>query len=164
MVVPKTKSKRKEQNKPVHSDAVALLKADHREVEKWFDEYEKARGARDRLALAKRICAALTVHTQVEEEIFYPAFLRASSDRDLHHEAAIEHAGAKALIAQLESSVPTDEYYDARMKVLSEMIKHHVNEEEQRGGMFAKAKATGMDLEALGARMATRKNELTASR
>jgi hypothetical protein len=142
------------------SDAIALLKADHRQVEEWFAQFEKARSDDRKLELATNICNALKVHTRIEEEIFYPAFLAATGDQDLHHEAEVEHDGAKHLIAQIEDMSPDDEYYGARVKVLSEMIKHHVKEEEQPGGMFAEARNSDMDLGALGQQMATRKEEL----
>jgi hemerythrin superfamily protein len=141
-------------------DAIALLKADHRQVETWFDQFEKARNDERKLDLATNICNALTVHTTIEEEIFYPAFLEATDDKDLHHEAEIEHDAAKKLIAEIEASGPDDEYYDSKVKVLSEMIKHHVKEEEQPGGMFAEARKSDMDLDALGTEMAARKGEL----
>ena len=143
-------------------DAIALLKADHRQVETWFEQFEKTKADQRKLDLATRICQALTVHTTIEEEIFYPAFLDATEDKDLHHEAEIEHDAAKKLIADIEASSPEDDYYDAKVKVLSEMIKHHVKEEEQPGGMFAEARKSGMDLDALGAEMAVRKGELEA--
>jgi len=141
-------------------DAIALLKADHRQVEKWFKEFDKARIASRKKKLATQICSALRVHTTIEEEIFYPAFLASTKDEDLHHEAEIEHDGAKKLIASIESSGPDDEYYDARVTVLSEMIKHHVKEEEQPGGMFAEARKSDMDLDRLGERMQARKAQL----
>jgi hemerythrin superfamily protein len=141
-------------------DAIALLKADHRQVEDWFEQFEKARNDDRKLSLATQICDALTVHTTIEEEIFYPAFLEATEDKDLHHEAEVEHDGAKKLIAEIEASGPDDDYYDAKVKVLSEMIKHHVKEEEQPGGMFAEARKSDMDLDALGEQMAARKEEL----
>lgn len=148
--------------KAAKQDAIALLKADHREVEGWFEEFEKARSDKKKQDLATKICTALKVHTQIEEEIFYPAFLEATGDKDIHHEAEVEHAGAKNLIAQIEKMTPDDDYYDAKVKVLSEMIKHHVKEEEQRDGMFAEAKKADMDLAALGEEMAARKRELMA--
>jgi hypothetical protein len=141
-------------------DAVTLLKNDHREVEQWFGQFEKTRSSERKATLAQKICLALTVHAQIEEEIFYPAFIEATEEEDLHHEAIIEHDGAKKLIAEIQGSRPEDEYYEARVTVLSEMIKHHVKEEEQRDGMFAKAKKSEMDLEELGARLAARKREL----
>jgi len=141
-------------------DAIALLKGDHRQVEDWFEQFEKARTDGRKQELATDICSALKVHTKVEEEIFYPAFLEATGDKDLHHEAEIEHDGAKKLIAEIEASSPDDEYFDSKVKVLSEMIKHHVKEEEQPGGMFAEARKSAMDLDALGEQMAARKSEL----
>jgi hemerythrin superfamily protein len=146
----------------VPSDAIGLLKADHRQVEDWFEQFEKSRSDDKKADLARKICLALKVHTQIEEEIFYPAFFEATSDEDLHHEAIIEHDGAKKLIAEIESLGPSDEYFDARVSVLSEMIKHHVKEEEQRGGMFAEAKDSAMDLVALGEQLSARKQELMA--
>jgi hemerythrin superfamily protein len=143
-----------------NSDAISLLKADHRQVEEWFDQFEKTSNAARKRQLASKICAALTVHTTIEEEIFYPAFLQATEDKDLHHEAIVEHDGAKKLIAEIESMSPADDYFDAKVTVLSEMIKHHVNEEEKRGGMFAEAKKAEMDLDALGRQLWTRKREL----
>ena len=142
------------------SDAIAVLKADHREVEGWFHQFEKARSASIKQQLATKICNALQAHTRIEEEIFYPAFLEATEDKDLHHEAEVEHEGAKRLIAEIEASGPGDEYFEAKLTVLSEMIKHHVKEEEQRGGMFAEARAAHMDLDALGERLQRRKTEL----
>jgi hemerythrin superfamily protein len=143
-------------------DAIALLKADHRQVEKWFKEFETARSAKRKQQLATAICGALTVHTEIEEEIFYPAFLKATKDKDLHHEAIVEHDGAKKLIAEIERSSPSDDYFDSKVHVLSEMIKHHVKEEEQADGMFAEAKKSNMDLLALGRELLRRKQELTA--
>ena len=141
-------------------DAIALLKADHRQVEEWFEQFEKARDSDRKKKLATQICDALKVHTTIEEEIFYPAFLEATNNTDIHHEAEIEHDGAKKLIAQIEESSPDDEYFEPKVKVLSEMIKHHVKEEEQPAGMFAEARKSEMDLDALGEQMAARKAEL----
>jgi len=143
-----------------HADAISLLKADHRQVEGWFSEFEKARSTSKKQQLAVKICDALTVHTRIEEEIFYPAFLAATEDKDTHHEAVVEHDGAKKLIAQIQKMSADDDYFDAKVTVLSEMIKHHVKEEEQPGGMFAEAKKSGMDLRALGEQLLARKREL----
>ena len=154
----KSKSSRQTSSKP--KDAIALLKADHRQVEEWFEQFEKARDDDRKQRLATQICNALKVHTTIEEEIFYPAFLEATDDTDLHHEAEVEHNGAKKLIAEIEASSPEDDYFDAKVKVLSEMIKHHVKEEEQPGGMFAEARDSEMDLDALGEQLASRKAEL----
>lgn len=148
-----TKTRRSTSRKSARTtrtDAVSLLKADHRQVEQWFGEFEKARSDARKTDLAARICLALKVHTQIEEEIFYPAFIADTGEEDIHHEAIVEHAGAKDLIRQIESSGPEDEFFDAKVKVLSEQIKHHVKEEEQPGGMFAKAKQSEMDLQQLG--------------
>jgi hemerythrin superfamily protein len=142
------------------TDAISLLKADHRQVEGWFSEFDKSRSASRKQQLASKICEALTVHTRVEEEIFYPAFLAATEDKDMHHEAVVEHDGAKKLIAQIQKMSAEDDYFDAKVTVLSEMIKHHVKEEEQPGGMFAEARKSKMDLGALGEQLLARKQEL----
>jgi hypothetical protein len=144
----------------VKTDAIALLKADHRKVEGLFAEFKAATKTAKKLALAKQICTELTIHTTIEEEIFYPACKGAVED-DLLDEAYVEHDGAKILIAELENGVPDDPFYDAKMTVLSEQIKHHVKEEEKRSeGMFAQAKAAGLDMDAIGASMAARKKEM----
>jgi hypothetical protein len=141
-------------------NAVELLKADHREVEDMFERFEKSRSDSVKQKLADSICTALKIHTQIEEEIFYPAFLEQAEEEDIHHEAVVEHNGAKKLIQEIEASDPSDEYFDAKIKVLSEMIKHHVKEEEKPGGMFANAKKAKMDLEALGQQLSERKQQL----
>jgi hypothetical protein len=145
------------------NDAITLLKADHRQVEGWFSAFDRTRSAARKQELATKICTALKVHTRIEEEIFYPEFLEAAGDEDTHHEAVVEHDGAKKLIAEIEAATPADGYFDAKVAVLSEMIKHHVKEEENRGGMFATARQSKMDLRALGERMAARKKELMNS-
>lgn len=143
-------------------DAVALLKADHRKVEELFEKFHAAKGSERKKALAEQICAELTIHTKIEEDIFYPA-CKGEIDDDLWHEAYVEHDGAKVMIAEIEAGEPGDEFYDAKIKVLSEMIKHHVKEEEQRtDGMFAQARASGLDIQALGARMTAEKVMLVA--
>jgi hemerythrin superfamily protein len=141
-------------------DAIALLKADHREVEQMFESFEKARSKDRKKSLATRICSALRVHAQIEEEFFYPAFYESTREEDLHNEAIIEHDGVKKLIAEIESSGPGDKFFDARISVLSEMVKHHVHEEEQRGGLFAKARDSDMDLAEIGEQLAARKAQL----
>lgn len=148
--------------KTAPADAVALLKADHKQVKTWFDQFEKSRSDKVKQKLATDICKALAVHAEIEEEIFYPAFLSATKDKDTHHEAIVEHDGAKKLIAEIEGSNPSDDYFDSKVHVLSEMIKHHVKEEEQADGMFAKAKKSKLDLKALGAQLAERKAALMA--
>src|SRR5882757_7871963 len=157
------KAKKKSRSAARQQDAIALLKADHRQVEGWFEQFESSRSDAKKQKLAQQICQALKVHTEIEEEIFYPAFLEATQDEDTHHEAEVEHDGAKKLIAEIEASGPKDDFYDARMKVLSEYIKHHVKEEEQRGGMFAEARDSDLDLRALGEQLAARKSQLMAS-
>ena len=143
-------------------DAVALLKADHRKVEGLFEQYEKTKSGARKKSLAEQICLELTVHTKIEEDIFYPA-CKGQIDDGLWHEAYVEHDGAKVMIAEIEAGDPGDEFYDAKVKVLSEQIKHHVKEEERRAeGMFAQAKAAGLDMDALGANMAQEKKKLVA--
>lgn len=142
------------------TDAIALLKADHRKVEDLFEKYEKAKNASAKQKLCHEICTELKVHASIEEEIFYPA-LRGKIEDDSLDEAYVEHDGAKVLINDLESSSPDADFYDAKVKVLSEEIKHHVKEEEMpKEGMFAQARATDVDLVALGDRMAARKKAL----
>jgi hemerythrin HHE cation binding domain-containing protein len=141
--------------------AISLLKKDHREVEGWFDEYEQLEDDAEKLALFNRIALALKVHTTIEEEIFYPEE-RGDVEEDMLDEAYVEHDGAKKLIAEIEGMTPGDEFYDAKVKVLGEYIKHHVKEEEQPGGIFAQAKRGDEDLEAMGERMDARKAELMA--
>lgn len=141
-------------------DAIALLKADHREVERWFDDFEKTNSESKKQKLANQICTALTVHAQIEEEIFYPACREAGVDDDMMDEADVEHDSAKKLIAAIEAGKPGDDHWDAKVTVLGEMIRHHVKEEEQRDGMFAKAKKADLDLDELGEELAARKKEL----
>jgi hemerythrin superfamily protein len=151
---------KKTASRPKTPDAVALLKADHRQVEQWFSQFDKSNSKSQKQQLADSICEALTIHTTIEEEIFYPAFLQATKDKDLHHEAVVEHAGAKNLIAEIQDMSSSDDFFDAKVTVLSEMIKHHVKEEEQPGGMFAEAKKSKMDLQQLGEQLAARKQKL----
>jgi hypothetical protein len=140
--------------------AIQLLKQDHRTVEDLFQEFEEAKKATDKRAIAKEICMELTIHSMIEEEIFYPA-VKDVVDDEIYGEAHVEHDGAKVLIAEIMASDPSDEFYDARVKVLSEMIKHHVKEEEQRDGMFAQAKkGKGVDFDELGEQLQMRKEDL----
>ena len=156
MTIPKTAAAPKAQ--PAPKDAIALLKADHAAVSQLFAEYEKTRSVPNKKALVAQICTALSVHAQIEEEIFYPAVKAALKDKLLVPEASVEHAGVKDLIAQLQGVEPDGEMYDARVKVLSEYVKHHVKEEQNE--MFPKAKASSIDFVELGARMAARKHDL----
>jgi hypothetical protein len=144
---------------PAALDAIALLKADHRKVDELFEKYESSRSKK--ADIAKQICLELTIHTLIEEELFYPACKGLVEEGNLD-EAQVEHDGAKVLIAELEEGLPDDDYYDAKVKVLSEEIKHHVKEEEKRGGIFSQAKESDINLKALGEQMAVRKEELLA--
>jgi hypothetical protein len=148
--------------KPAKLDAIALLKADHRKVEELFEKYESAKSASAKKSLAQEICTELCVHTMIEEEIFYPA-CKGEVEEDQMDEAYVEHDGAKVLIAELLAGSPDDDFYDAKMKVLSEEIKHHVKEEERPGdGVFSQARDGGLDMDGLGERMAARKEQLLA--
>lgn len=151
---------RKKTSVPKALNAIALLKADHKSVDALFAEYERARSPAKKKALVQKICLELSVHAQVEEEIFYPAVKAALKDKKLIPEAIVEQATMRDLIGQVKGIEPDGEMYDAKVKVLSEYVKHHVKEEH--GEMFPNAKATKLDMVALGAKMAARKNELLA--
>jgi hemerythrin superfamily protein len=145
------------------NDAIAMLSADHKKVKKLFKDFEKLKESgsdEDKQDVVSEICAELSIHAQLEEEIFYPAVRQAINDDDLMDEAIIEHAGAKELIAQLEATDPSEPFYDAKVTVLGEEIDHHVEEEE--GDMFVKAKKSKLDLAELGSEMALRKEALMA--
>ena len=139
-------------------DALEMLAADHREVSDLFSQFETASGDANKRDLASAICVALKVHARLEEELFYPAVFSALKDKALLEEAMIEHASARDLIAQIEASAPGDAFYDARVKVLSEYVRHHVDEEE--GEIFPQVRKSKMDIIALGALMGLRKQEL----
>lgn len=141
-------------------DAIALLKADHEVVSQLFAEYERSPSVLNKKALVAEICTALSMHAQIEEEIFYPAVKAALKDKLLVPEAIVEQAGVKDLIAQLEGVEPDGEMYDAKVKVLSEYVNHHVKEEHNE--MFPKAEASSLDLVELGAEMHQRKQALMA--
>lgn len=145
------------------NDAIAMLMADHKKVKSLFEEFEALsdRSKVSKKKLADRICNELQIHTEIEEQIFYPAARAAIKDDDLMDEALVEHASAKELIAQIGEIDPSDEFYDAKIKVLSEQIEHHVEEEE--GEMFPKVRKAGVDLAALGAQMAALKETLGAT-
>ena len=141
-------------------DAIALLKADHRTVEDLFEKFENARGDGRKKTIAEQICTELKVHAMIEEEIFYPA-LRGKIEDDLLDESYVEHDGAKVLINDIMAGSADEDFYDAKVKVLSEEIEHHVGEEEMPSeGMFAQARKTDVDMIALGDAMAARKEEL----
>lgn len=159
------KTARKATNNPASSapkaqDAIALLKADHKKVSELFAQFETTRSAAKRKLLVEQICTELTIHTAIEEEIFYPAVKLALKDKELVPEANVEHGSIKDLIAQVKGIEPDGEMYDARVRVMSEFVKHHVKEEQTE--MFPKAKKTRLDMHALGAEMASRKAQLLA--
>lgn len=144
-------------------DGIALLKADHRKVEDLFSKFESAKDAGKKKDLAEKICMELTVHAKIEEEIFYPA-CEGAVEEDLLREALVEHDGAKVLIAEIEAGGPDEKFYDAKVKVLSEMIEHHVKEEEMRvEGMFSQARKAGVDMDELGEKMASAKEQLLST-
>ena len=157
----KTTARKTQRTSP--NDAIKLLEADHRQVEKWFKEFEATNGQKTKDKLAEQICTALKVHTQIEEELFYPASREAlpSDKEEMVDEAVVEHAAAKNLIAEIEAMEVGEELFDAKVKVLQEMIEHHVEEEE--GEYFPECRKSDMDLKAIGEQMKARKQELMAA-
>jgi hemerythrin superfamily protein len=151
---------------PATPDAIKLLMQDHADVKKLFKDYEKLvkneADGDERQAVAEQICTMLTVHAQVEEELFYPGArdVLDEKDLDLVDEADVEHASAKDLIAQIQTMSPEDDLYDAKVKVLGEYIDHHVKEEEKE--LFPAVKKAGLDVKELGMQLASRKEELMA--
>ena len=145
-------------------DAVSLLTADHDKVQALFAKYEEikdvtdARGLQEKQRIVAAACAELTVHTQLEEEIFYPAVRGIIDDADLMNEAQVEHDGAKALIGQLGNMTAKNEMFNAKFTVLAEYVKHHIKEEQTE--MFPKVRSGDVDLVQLGQRMISRKQEL----
>ena len=141
-------------------DAITLLRDDHRKVEDLFEQFEKATGDGRKQKLALEICKELTIHTIIEEEIFYPA-IEGKVDEDLLKESFVEHDAAKVMIAEIEGGQPSDEFYDAKVKVLKEEIEHHVEEEEKpKEGLFAQTREADVDLKDLGERIQMRKQAL----
>ena len=155
----KTKAKT-HKTRPEGMNAIELLKHDHREVEDYFEEHEDLEEDAEKAELSAKICQALKVHMQIEEDIFYPAARRATRDDDLLDEAVVEHAGAKRLIAEIESMQVGDDLYDAKIRVLGEQIKHHVKEGEEE--LFPEVGHSDMDLKAVGKELEDRKIELMA--
>jgi hypothetical protein len=144
----------------LYTDAIALLKADHRKVEELFEKFEATRGGQAKGKIARQICLELKIHTMLEEEIFYPAF-RGKIDDDMLDEAYVEHDGAKILINEIEAGAPDDDFYDAKVTVLSEEIEHHVHEEEMPSeGMFAQCRKADVDLVSMRDAMLERKAQL----
>jgi len=147
----------KKSSKPDSQNAITLLRADHQKVTDLFENFEKSRATAKKKVIAQEICKELTVHATIEEEIFYPAAKAALDDTEMVPEALVEHDGVKKLIAEIEGSVE-GEMFEARVKVLSELIKHHVKEEQTE--LFPSVKKTSLDLTALGAQLVARKTEL----
>lgn len=145
------------------SDALSMLKADHDKVRKMFKEFEKldSGDTEEKAQLVKQACTELKVHSQIENEIVYPAIRESIDDDDLMDEALVEHQAAEELISQLEQMQPGDEMYNAKFTVLGEYVNHHIAEEEKE--IFPKAKKAKMDLVGLGEQIAARKNELMKS-
>lgn len=156
----KKASKRKQATAP--KDAIALLKADHDTVNELFAQYGKTRSIPRKKSIVDRICLELSVHAQIEEEIFYPDVKSALKDKELVPEAMVEHASVKDLIGQIEGVEPDGEMFDAKVNVLSEYVKHHVKEEQNE--IFPKAKKSRLDLVEMGSRLAARKAELLGQR
>lgn len=143
------------------NNAIALLEADHKVVNALFKKYEKLTQNNEKKDIVTKICHELSIHAQVEEEIFYPQFKKALHDSELIPEATVEHATLKDLIAQVEGKEPDGEMFDAKIKVMSEYVKHHVKEEEDE--IFPKAKKSSLNLEKIGSEISNRKAELEKS-
>jgi hemerythrin HHE cation binding domain-containing protein len=155
----RSQSQNQKETEAASPNAFELLEQDHREVEEWFDEYDELKEDDNRKGeLAEKICLSLKVHAQIEEEIFYPQAREATKDNDLIDEAVVEHATVKNLIGEIEAMEVGAELYDAKMRVLGEMVKHHIKEEEEE--LFPKLEAGQMDLDAVGREIAERKEEL----
>src|ERR1700758_4833042 len=143
-------------------NAFDVLEEDHREVEEWFDEYDELTDSDEdrKTELAEKICLALKVHAQIEEEIFYPQAREATKDNDLIDEAVVEHATVKNLIGEIEAMEVGEQLYDAKIRVLGEMVKQHIKEEEEE--LFPELQSAKMDVDAVGKALAERKQELMA--
>lgn len=141
-------------------DAIALLKGDHRRVAGLFEKFEEARGSAKK-AIAREICMELSVHTTLEETLFYPA-VAAKVEDDLMDESHVEHDSAKVLIAEILAGQPSDRFYKAKVTVLKEIVKHHVKEEEQRGGLFTQARKSRVDMVEMRKVLEARREELMA--
>jgi hypothetical protein len=161
----RTTGKAAQKGQPQAMDAIALLRADHEEVEHLFEEFESAQSSAEKQELITQICNELTVHAQIEEEIFYPAIrqvLKGDEDKELVPEALVEHSAVKSLIAEAEGLEPEDDMLDARIKVMCEYVKHHIKEEQEK--IFPKAQAARqLDMMELGRQLSQRKAELMAA-
>jgi hemerythrin-like domain-containing protein len=153
------KSTRSKEQDSSGKNAIEMLREDHEKVQQMFEEFEDLKDSEEKGDLVELACMELTIHAQLEEEIFYPAVRDALDDEDLIDEAEVEHESAKALIAQLQEMGPDDDKFDAKFKVLGEYVNHHIDEEQDE--LFPKVEESDVDLEALGEQMAQRKAELT---
>ncbi len=152
--------KKSQQNGSEPAGAIALLMADHTAAGELFEDYENARGMAQKSKVARQICLELSIHIIIEEELLYPICRGGPVENDLLDEAYVEHDGAKILIAELLAGTPGDDFYDAKVRVLAELIEHHADEEEAPGGLFAQLTKADIDLQTLGERMAERKQHL----
>jgi hemerythrin superfamily protein len=152
------KSSTRKQSARRSTNALNLLREDHQKVQALFEKFEKTRSADRKGPLAEQICRELTIHAQIEEEIFYPAARQALRKAELLDEATVEHESAKHLISQIEIASPDEELFDAKVKVLGEYVKHHVKEEQNE--LFAQVRKTKLDLNELGERLQSRKRQL----
>lgn len=152
-------SNRKQQSADTEVNALELLEQDHRQVEEWFDQYDELPdGDRRKAELAEKLCLALKVHAQIEEEMFYPQAREATKDKDLLDEAVVEHATVKNLIREIEAMKVGEDLFDAKIRVLGEMVKQHIKEEEEE--LFPEVESAKMDVNAIGKELAERKDEL----
>ena len=158
-MAPRKTSRKLSSRNRAPKDAIALLKADHRAVKGLLEQFQKSRSGSKQAQLAEQICAALEVHSEIEEEIFYPAAREAlKKNGDLIDEAEVEHTSVKELIDKIKGGQPGEAMWEAQVKVLGEYVIHHVKEEE--GEIFPKVKKTSLDLQAIGEQLAQRKAEL----
>src|SRR4051794_372158 len=164
MAARKTRTRKSSSRRRAPKDAIALLKADHKDVKTMVGQFNSSRSDSKESQLAAQICAALEVHAEIEEEIFYPAAREAlkRNGEDLLDEAEVEHASVKELIAKIKGGSPSYQLWEAQVTVLGEYVNHHVKEEE--GEMFPKVRKTRLDLVALGEQLAERKAELQAGK
>ena len=141
-------------------NAIGMLRRQHRQIERQFARYEREMSESQWGAAAKDALSALKMHMEVEEEVFYPAYLDATDDQERHHDAMVEHEAAKKLIEDIEYSDPADEYFEAMMRVLFKIVRAHTVEEEAPGGMFDAARRAGIDLKKLAKSIAAKQEEL----
>lgn len=142
------------------ADAIALLTADHRRVQQWFSEFQSNNSLLGEQALAQEICSAIRVHADIDEQVFYPAFLQATHEEYKHQQALREHEAMRELIDEIEHAGPTEDMFFAKIHVLCDMFSHHVKEEEKVRGIFFEAQHSALDLAALGSSIQARKSQL----